>query len=136
MAIKARKSFGLYESNYLLLLEGRLASVVYRSIFLSNMFEILNCIKQNLVSVNKVFIPQPNFLVKLFDLITFHSSLMGWIHNQLILRLRKRAVLFNRPKYMFISYIFIFCFMKKLPLKKELVFPAFIDVNRLAGYIN
>ena len=77
MAVKARKTFGLYESNYLLLLEGRLASVVYRSIFLSNMFEILNFIKQNLVSINKVYVPQPNYLVKLFDLISFHSSIIG-----------------------------------------------------------
>ena len=92
------------------------------------MFEILRYVKQNFVAINKVFNPRPNSLVKLYDLVSFHSSLIGWIHYQLVLRLRRRAILFNRPKYMFVSYIFIFCFMKRAPLRRELVFPAAIDV--------
>ena len=100
------------------------------------MFEILRYVKQGVVFVNRTVSSAFNFLVRLYDLVNFHSSILGWIHNQLVLRLRKKAVLFNRPKYMFISYVFILCFMKKLPLKKELVFPAVIDVDRVSGYIN
>jgi ribosomal protein S4 len=68
---KAKRKDGLFEQNFLNLMECRLPSFIYRTSFLPNMFESLYYIKEGNVAVNKVFRPLIFFSIKMMDIITF-----------------------------------------------------------------
>jgi ribosomal protein S4 len=52
---KAKKKDGLFEQNFIGLMECKLPSFIYRSSFLPNIFESIYYVKNNNVAVNKVF---------------------------------------------------------------------------------
>jgi ribosomal protein S4 len=52
---KAKKKDGLFEQNFIILMECKLPSFIYRSSFLPNMFESIHYIKNSNVAVNKKF---------------------------------------------------------------------------------
>ena len=74
---KANMQDGFYGENYLLLLEGRVVSAVYRSSVMSNMFDIIRFVKLGNVSINKRFVYFPNCLVSLMKFINFRGLYKG-----------------------------------------------------------
>jgi len=68
---KAKKSDGIFEQNYISIMECKLPAYIYRSSLLPNMFESINYIKGNNIAVNKLFRPYIYFTVKIMDIITF-----------------------------------------------------------------
>jgi ribosomal protein S4 len=68
---KAKKKEGLFEQNFISFMECKLPSFIYRSSFMSNMFESIYYIKNNNIAVNKTFRSSIFFLVKTMDIITF-----------------------------------------------------------------
>jgi ribosomal protein S4 len=68
---KAKKKDGLFEQNFISFMECKLPSFIYRSSFLSNMFESIYYIKKNNVAINKNFCSFIFFSVKSMDIITF-----------------------------------------------------------------
>jgi ribosomal protein S4 len=68
---KAKKKDGLFEQNFVSFMECKLPSFIYRSSFLSNMFESIHYIKNNNVAINKIFCSFIFFSVKTMDIVTF-----------------------------------------------------------------
>jgi hypothetical protein len=116
------------------LLEGRLLPIFYRTNFLANLFVIISFIKNKNVFINFKKISYSNALVQVGSFITFKKKLKKYIFNFLYKRIIAKAILFNRPRYLFISYIFAFSFILKKPKKKDLIYPIAIDIQRITGY--
>jgi ribosomal protein S4 len=68
---KAKKKDGLFEQNFISLMECKLPFFIYRSSFLPNIFESIYYVKNNNVAVNKLFWSSIFFRVKTMDIITF-----------------------------------------------------------------
>jgi ribosomal protein S4 len=77
IAKKAKKMDGFFEENYLLLLEGRLVSVVYRSAMILNLFDSINFVKNNNVTVNGFFVSYINYIVPIMKIIGFRIVYKG-----------------------------------------------------------
>lgn len=131
---KAKKQIGLFEQNYLLLMECKLPSFIYRTSFIPNMFESIDFIKASNVWINKFFISYIYYVVKPKDMIGFRVLIKGWIFWQFFKRLRRRAFIFLFPKYIYISIIFFLIILLRAPLKKEIINPISIDMYRLYNY--
>lgn len=131
---KASKLDGDLETNYCHLLEGRLISVIYRTNFLSNMFEILRFVKEGNVYVNFKPLTKLNEIIRVGDFVTFNKKHKKKIRNYLIKRLNKRAVLFKEPRYLIVSYKFWFAYLIKYPRLKDLTYPISIDIQRITGF--
>jgi hypothetical protein len=120
--------------NYCHLLEGRLLPIFYRTNFLASLFIIINFIKNKNVFVNFKNITYVNTLVKIGSFITFKKKLKKYMFSFLYKRILVKAILFNRPRYLFISYLFSFAYMIKKPKKEDLVYPINLDIQRISGY--
>jgi len=132
---RASKLDGNLENNYCLLLEGRILSLFYRTNFMSNFFEIIQFIRQkNILIDGKKTSIHLNYSVPLYSLISFNSKFRFRIKRNLFKRLKNRLVLFNTPRFLFVSYFFFFGCLCKMPSYKDLVYPIGIDLYRLSGY--
>ncbi len=135
MARNSRKKDGFFEGHYCLALEGRLLAFFYRTGFVADMFESLAFIRNSFVTVNRKiqnFVNQP---VALYALLAPHTRIKKRVYFSLVIRLCiNRRSLFNAPRYMYISYWFIFAFMLRHPLRKDLALPKFVDIYRATGY--
>ena len=138
MAVNAKRKEGLFERHFCLALEGRLISFLYRTTFVSNMFESIQLVKQSFISVNKKTLNFVNQSVNLFDILSFHPVIKSVIYIELFKRVYNKGkrilYLFNPPKYMFVSYWFLFAYMITYPSRKQLVFPIPIDIYRATGF--
>src|ERR1700733_2607138 len=120
---KAKKLNGDLESNYCFLLECRLLPLFYRTNFIANLFEIIRFIKKNNVLINFKCLNYVNSIVNIGSIITFKKTEFKYIKNLLKKRLKLDAILFNTPKYLFISFRFFFGLLLKKPIKKNFVYP-------------
>jgi ribosomal protein S4 len=68
---KAKKKDGLFEQNFLIIMECKLPSFIYRSSFLPNIFESIHYIKGGNIAVNKIFRSFIFFSIKMMDIVTF-----------------------------------------------------------------
>lgn len=131
---KASKLDGNLESNYCLLLECRAMAIVYRTNFLYNIFEILQFIKEGHILINCKKITYVNSNVKLFSHITCTEYTKKRLRRFLKQRLKNGIALFNTPKFLFISYYFLFAYLCKMPIRKDFVYPFSLDIQRITGY--
>jgi len=134
MAILARKRDGLFEMNYIYLIECRITSIIYRTSFYKTPFEILSVIKDGNILVNRKFIFYNNYIVNLFTLIGFRPSYKKRLYSNLLSRIKKRRILFNTPKFMYISYRLLLAYIKRIPNYNELIYPSSVDIFRVIGY--
>jgi ribosomal protein S4 len=134
MSRKANGLEGNFESNFLYLLECRLVCVMYRSTLITNMFEAIKFVQSNNVWIDKIYRFYPNYYVKPLQLVGIRPILKGLFHWNLVRRLKLKTILFNCPRYIFMSYSFFTFFLKRYPCKKDLIFPIRIDVYKLTGY--
>lgn len=134
LARRTRRLDGCFEHNYFLALEGRLASFVYRTALVPNLFLCIKLVRTGGVLVNKVLQSHVSYNVQLNVLVNFTSYTKRIIYFSLLYRLARKIVLFNPPRYMFVSYIFLFAYMKRPPRRKDLVFPISLDLHRASGY--
>jgi ribosomal protein S4 len=68
---KAKKKDGLFEYNFITLMECRLPSFIYRASFLPNMFESMIFVKKGNIAVNKKFKYHMTYSISAMDLVTF-----------------------------------------------------------------
>lgn len=101
---KARKLTGDLESNYCHLLEGRLLPLFYRTNFLSNVFKVMSFIKDSNVLLDYKSMSSVNYVVKVSTCITFNKKFLKKIRYQLAHRLKINAILFNTPRFFYISF--------------------------------
>ena len=131
---RATKMDGNMESNYLHLIEGRMLGIVYRTNLLRNMFRIVDYIKGGNVFIEGKCINTINTRVPISKFIFFNLKHQDLFLYKLKRRLFAKTVLFNIPRFLFISYKFFFCFLHRLPRKIDLVYPIYLDMYRLTGY--
>jgi ribosomal protein S4 len=131
---KAQKLTGNLNTNYCYLLEGRLLPIFYRTNFLASLFVIINFIKNKNVLINFKKITYVNTLINIGSFITFRKKLKRYMFSFLYKRILVKAILFNRPRYLFISYKYAFAYIFKKLKKKDLVYPISLDIQRISGY--
>lgn len=131
---RAAKLDGNLESNYCYMLEGRLESTVYRSNILVNPFEIPKFISEDNIYIDFRIINKSHYLVPIGKFLTFDPEIWPRLVYSLCQRLRQKVIPFAPPRYMFISYEFNFMYLLKYPIKRDLIYPISIDIQRLTGY--
>lgn len=131
---RASKLDGNLESNYCLLLECRLMAIFYRTNFLYNIFEILQFIKAGHVFINFRKVKHFNSSVSNLSRINCSIKTIPRLRLFLIHRLKSELLLFNTPRFLFVSYYFFFAYLCKLPVRKDLVYPFSLDIHRITGY--
>lgn len=131
---RASKLDGNLESNYCLLLECRVMAIFYRTNFLCNIFEILQFIKAGNVFVNFKKVTHFNSSITNYSRINCSIGSIPRLRLFLMKRLENQILLFNTPKFLFVSYYFFFAMICKLPVKKDLVYPFALDIQRITGY--
>lgn len=131
---KANKMSGDLESNYCHLLECRLFPLTYRTNFLPNMFLALDFCKKKRLFINYKTINYVNAIIPVGTFITARKLWRKWIKFQFLKRLKLKAVLFNTPRYFFMSWQYYFLYMLRKPRKKDFVYPIAIDIQRITGF--
>lgn len=75
-----------------------------------------------------------DYLIPVGRLFSFSKKYEKKLLYLLRKRLKARAVYFNVPKFLFISYKFMIGFMLRQPTMDDILHPIDIDVQRLSGY--
>jgi hypothetical protein len=109
-------------------------AIFYRTNFLHNIFEILHFIKTGNVFINYKKVTFVNSTIKNTTRITCKTKTMKRLRSNLIIRLKNHLILFNTPRFLFVSYYFFFAYFCKLPKKKDFVYPFSLDIQRITGY--
>jgi hypothetical protein len=135
LAKTAKRQEGFYGENYLLLLEGRICSAIYRSSIISNMFEAIRFVKLGNVNINKVYVRFPNYLVPIMKFIGFRGLYKGRLFWDFLRRVMRRAFYFTPPKYLFLSYMFFVFFYLRAPKFEEIINPCYVDMFRAINYV-
>lgn len=131
---KASKLSGNLGSNYCYLLECRTITLLYRTNFLVNIFNCISFVKRKKLYINNSPISFVNATIPVGSLITPHKIWVSWMRYHLYKRLTLRSILYNTPRFLFISFRFLMVFLLKKPLRKDLVYPIAIDIQRISGY--
>lgn len=131
---RASKLDGNLEQNYCLLLECRIMAIFYRTNFLCNIFEIIQFVKAGYVFINFKIIKHINAPISNTSYITCSKNTISRLRSNLIKRLKFQLILFNTPRFLFISYFFFFAYLCKLPKKRDFVYPFSLDIQRITGY--
>lgn len=97
-------------------------------------FEIIRFIRDGNVFVDFKCVSYVNFPVPIGRFVTINKSLEARIKTFLKKRLRIKAVLFNVPRFFFVSYKFMFAYLLRYPAKKDLIYPIPLDIQRITGY--
>jgi hypothetical protein len=105
IARRSKKKDGSFENHYCLAIEGRLISFLYRTSFVSNMFEALFYVKHSYITLGRKVFDFANQKTGLFKILAIHPIIKRKFYYDLLVRLcvNKRS-LFNAPSYIFVSY--------------------------------
>jgi hypothetical protein len=79
IAKKAKSKFGIFEQNYLYIMECKLPSFIYRTSLFSNLFESIKFVNGGNVWINKQFKPLLYYSVKLYDIVGFRVVYKGYV---------------------------------------------------------
>lgn len=131
---KALKLDGNLDENYCHLLEGRLLYIFYRTNFMTDIISLMDFIREKNIYLDNILINFCERIVRVGEFITFRKKLKNKITKILTKRVLIRAISFNKPRFMFISYYFWFAYLLRKPKLKELVFPIAVDISRIRGY--
>jgi len=121
----AKRQRGYFFPNFLNFLEQRIYMLAYRTQFITNMFIIRQVIRYGMFAVNGVIKYNYNFRVKPGD--WFHFSSKDWrklFRRDLIIRLKRKNVLYKAPKYLFMNYRLLYAIILRRPRKWDIIFPV------------
>jgi ribosomal protein S4 len=76
---KSKRSNDVFEQKFILLMECKLPSFVYRSSFFSNMFESIDFIKSGNLWINKQEVCNLYYTIKVMDFVGFNNFVKGFI---------------------------------------------------------
>lgn len=132
---KANKLDGDMELNYYYYLECRLFPFLYRMHFARNMFVALENAKLGYLLINmKIKLTRPNTVIPLGSIIYVRKRFRKLIKYFIERRIKVKALLFNFPRYIFMSWRLWYLYILRKPKKKDIVYPISIDVQRITGY--
>jgi len=134
MAKVAAEKDGTFESNFCLLLEGRLVPMIYRTNFIYSMFEAIAFVREGNVYVNNELQNYVNYVVKVGDFFTFERRRWTQFRYNFLKRYQTGTLIFSTPRYMYINYKLYYAFMERAPRRKDLVYPIKLDIYRATAY--
>jgi len=124
-------SSGLWVNNFLLLIESRISTLLYRINWVSNILFLNQFITHGNVLVNTKAPLTVNFMVKPFQLIRLLPKVAVKLRLNLIFRLKNNMVYFNTPRYVFLNSKIMFACTFCTPNLKDISFPVLLDIYRL-----
>lgn len=134
IAKKAKMKSGVFEQNYLLIIECKLPSYLYRTSLLPTIFDSLQFVKTGNVWVNKEFKPLIFYNVKLFDIVGFRVLYKSYILWHFFKRLRRKAFAFMFSRCIYVSLQFWFTILISRFTLNDLVNSFSFDYYRIASY--
>lgn len=118
-----------------MLIENRVLGMLYRMQINMNVFELRWFVLLGNVLVNNKKITYYNAAVGYYDILRFRSVSTWVLRGSLIERFKSGATYFTIPRYMFVSYKYLFAFVYAEPKRADLAFPnKAIDVYRSADF--
>lgn len=135
IAYRAKLKSGVFEHNFLSIIESKLPSYIYRSSLFPTLFESLDFVKKSNVWVNKQYQPLVFYNVKLFDIVGFRPFYKSYIIWAFFKRLRRRAFLFSFPSYVYVSLSFLFIILIKHVKMRDIINSFEFDYFRLSDYL-
>jgi hypothetical protein len=134
IAKKAKHQNGVFEQNYLSIIESKLPSYLYRTSFIATLFESIQFVKNNNAWINKQFKPLVYYSVKLFDIVGFRVFYKSYIYWTFFKRLRRKAFLFVFSRCIHVSFHFLFTILIARFTQKDIINSFRFDYYRLATY--
>jgi ribosomal protein S4 len=131
---RASKLDGSMIQNYYYLLECRSLMILYRTLFAPTPFDAIKLIKNGFLFFDGDQIHSLHAPLIVGKFIHLAIELRFRVQCYLAIRSKGNAVLFNVPKFMFVSFYFIMAILLRLPQKKDFIYPITIDVQRITGY--
>ena len=104
-----------FESKICFLLESRLDILLFRLNFVKTPREAREYIKSNKIKINDNVVKSLNYQLYINDIITFDKKLSINFYKKLLLKLKKKKILFNYPKYLEMNYNLMKCMFISYP---------------------
>jgi ribosomal protein S4 len=127
----ASSSSGLWVDNFLMFVESRIATILYRINWIPNILFIKQFLSHGGVIVNSKTPLSSNFIVQPSSFIRLTSRSLIQVKTNLYYRLVNNMVYFNTPRYIFTNYKLMFATLYKNPKLADLSFPVLLDIYRL-----
>jgi ribosomal protein S4 len=135
LAKVASRLEGSWESSFIMLVENRVLGMLYRMQINMNVFELRWFVLRGNVFLNNRAVTYYNAAVDYFVILRIKEKLVIKLRAALVERFKIEALYFGIPKYMFVSYKYMFAFVYKEPKRSDLSFPIkAIDVYRSADF--
>ena len=119
MFSQAGKLTGDLVKNYNYLLECRTITLLYRTNFLVNIFNCIRFVKRRRLLVNNIPLSYINATIPIGSTIIPHIRWIDWMRYHLYKRLTLKSILYNTPRFLFISFRFWVVFLLKKPMSNE-----------------
>ena len=124
-------SSGLWVDNFLLLIESRISTLLYRVNWIPNILFLNQFLSHKSVLLNSKSPTTVNFIVKPFQIVRLVPNIQAKLCLNFKFRLINNMVYFNTPRYLFMnSKIMFFCIFRN-PNLKDISFPVLLDIYRL-----
>lgn len=124
-------SSGLWVDNFLLLIESRISTLLYRVNWIPNILFLNQFLSHRSVLLNSKSPTTVNFIVKPFQIVRLVPNIQAKLRLNFKFRLINNMVYFNTPRYLFMnSKVMFFCIFRN-PNLKDISFPILLDIYRL-----
>ncbi len=127
----ASAAFGLWVNNFLLLIESRVSTILYRLNWISNILFLNQFISHGNVIIDKKISLNNNVVVKPFQIVRLLPRTAIKLHVNFIFRLKNNMVYFNTPRYIFLNSKVMFACIFSNPRLGDISFPVLLDIYRL-----
>lgn len=124
-------SFGLWVNNFLLLVESRISTFLYRVNWVPNILFLSQFINHGNVVVDAKIPLTNNFMIKPFQVIRLLPRTAIKLRSNFVFRLKNNMVYFNTPRYIFLNSKLMFACIFSNPHLKDISFPVLLDIYRL-----
>lgn len=119
---KALKTEGFIESTFIRYIEGTVLGMLYRMQVYSNVFDIYKFICFGNVYISGNLVTYPKKILAVGQVVTFHEDIKDMLRLNKLTRILLRRHLFNKPRYMYLSHIFLFGVIFRRIARKDLAY--------------
>jgi len=134
IAKKAKKQKGVFEHNFLNIIEAKLPSFLYRTSIFATIFDSIKFVKGCNVWINKKFKSYIYYSVKLYDMVGFRIIYKAFLYWNFFRRLRRRAFIFLLPSFIFFSIKFFFVILIKRIQLKDIINTFNVDYYTILSF--
>lgn len=127
----ASSSFGLWVDNFLLLIESRVSTLLYRVNWIPNILFLSQFLAHGSITIDFKVPKTINFMVKPFQVVQPAPFTKNKIYLNLLTRLKNNMVYFNTPRYIFMNSKIMFTCIFCNPTLRDISFPVLLDIYRL-----